>query len=65
MRNGSLGIYDLQNSSTRSIAKMLLNESLDHYKSVASAASTVAMMAELAKKEPKKNHIFNPFEKKG
>jgi hypothetical protein len=61
MRNGSLGIYDLQNCPTRSTAKMLLNEALDHYRSVGTAASTVAMMAEIAKSEPKKKSIINPF----
>lgn len=63
-RNGSLGIYDLQNCATRATAKMLLNESLDHYKSAASAASTVQMLAEISKNQPKKGAIFNPFGKK-
>jgi hypothetical protein len=65
LRNGSLGIYDLQNCSNRATAKTLLNEALDHYRAVAVAASTVTMMAEIGKKESKKGGIFNPFEKRG
>ena len=64
LRNGSLGIYDLQNCHNRATAKSLLNESLDHYRAMASAASTVQMLAEVSKSQPKKSAIFNPFAKK-
>jgi hypothetical protein len=63
-RDGSLGIYDVQNCPNRSEAKSLLNDALDHYRAAEVAASTVSMMANLAAKTPKKSPIFNPFGKK-
>ena len=58
LRDGSLGIYDLQNCANRATAKMLLNEALDHYRAQATAAASVAMMAKIAATDQKKKGGF-------
>jgi hypothetical protein len=64
LRDGSLGIYDLQNCAHRATAKMLLNEALDHYRSQGTSAAVATMLAKLAATEPKKKGFVMPFQKK-